>query len=66
MKRHFNIEGSCHPTEHYMINLDERLKAIKELVNNGKYFSITKARQYGKTTTLDALEIGRASCRERV
>lgn len=55
MKRHFNIEGSCHPTEHYMINLDERLKVIKELVDNGKYFSITKARQYGKTTTLDAL-----------
>ena len=55
MKRHFNVEGSCNPTEHYMVNLDNRLQRIKNLVDKGKYFSINRARQYGKTTTLDAL-----------
>ena len=55
MKRYFNLEGSCNPTEHYMVDLDNRLKKIKNLVDNGKYFSINRARQYGKTTTLDAL-----------
>ena len=55
MKRYFNIEGSCHPEEHYMVNLDKRLEQIKNLVDKGKYFSINRARQYGKTTTLEAL-----------
>ena len=55
MKRYFNIEGSCNKTEHYMVNLEIRLRKIKNLVDNGKYFSINRARQYGKTTTLDAL-----------
>lgn len=55
MKRYFNIEGSCNKTEHYMINLGSRLRKIKTLVDSGKYFSINRARQYGKTTTLDAL-----------
>ena len=55
MKRYFNIEGSCHPEEHYMVNLDERLEEIKALVDNKKYFSINRSRQFGKTTTLEAL-----------
>ena len=55
MERYFNIEGSCHPTEHYMINLEQRLCKIKKIVDRGKYFTINRARQYGKTTTLDAL-----------
>ena len=38
-----------------MVNLESRLIKIKNLVDNGKYFSINRARQYGKTTTLDAL-----------
>lgn len=39
------------------MNIDERLKEIKELVGEGKYFTINKARQYGKTTTLmDVIE----------
>ena len=38
-----------------MVNLDERLKAIRALVDAGEYFTINRARQYGKTTTLSAL-----------
>jgi hypothetical protein len=39
-----------------MVDLTDRLKAIKELVDAGKYFTINRARQYGKTTTLTALK----------
>lgn len=56
MARYFNTEGVCKPKEHYMVRLDERLKAIRELyVDRGKYFVINRGRQYGKTTTLRAL-----------
>lgn len=46
MKRYFNTEGSCHSTEHYMVNLDKRLLKIKEFVDSGKYFTMNRARQY--------------------
>lgn len=56
MKRRFNITGSCNQRKHYMVNLDERLKRIKEeYVDEGNYFVINRGRQYGKTTTLRAL-----------
>lgn len=55
--KYFNTEGCCNPEEHYMVNLDDRLKYIKRfLVDRKKYFVINKGRQYGKTTTLAALE----------
>lgn len=54
--KEFNITGTCYPESHYMVNLDSRLAQIKGLVDQGKYFSINKGRQYGKTTTLRALE----------
>ena len=57
MKRRFNTAGSCNPQRHYMVRLDDRLKKIKEdYVDYGSYFVINKGRQYGKTTTLRALE----------
>ena len=57
MKRRFNITGSCNQQKHYMVKLDERLKRIKEdYVDEGSYFIINRGRQYGKTTTLNALE----------
>ena len=52
----FNTTAMCVPSKHYMVNISERIIAIKKLVEAGKYFSINRARQYGKTTTLDALE----------
>lgn len=54
MKR-FNITGSCNPNRHYMVDIQERLEQIKVLVDDGEYFVINRARQYGKTTTLVAL-----------
>lgn len=57
MKRRFNTTGSCSPTRHYMVRLDNRLKMIKDkFVDYGSYFVINRGRQYGKTTTLHALE----------
>lgn len=57
MKRRFNITGSCNPQRHYMVRLDDRLKKIKEdYIDIGNYFIINRGRQYGKTTTLHALE----------
>lgn len=48
----FNVTGDCKPGLHYMVNIDERLKELKVLVDAGSYFTINRARQYGKTTTL--------------
>jgi hypothetical protein len=39
-----------------MVNISERLRQIKNMVDEGQYFTINRARQYGKTTTLRALE----------
>lgn len=55
MKR-FNTTGICKPSRHYMVDITERLEQIKELVDDGEYFVINRARQYGKTTTLVALK----------
>lgn len=51
----FNTTAVCIPEKHYMVDLSERVKEIKKLVDAGKYFTINRARQYGKTTTIDAL-----------
>lgn len=39
-----------------MINLDSRLAEIKKMIDKGQYFCINRGRQYGKTTTLKALQ----------
>ncbi len=55
--RYFNTEGCCRPDLHYMVRLDDRLEQIKkQYIDRGKYFIINRGRQYGKTTTLLALE----------
>lgn len=55
IRKRFNITGVCRPQIHYMVNLDSRLAEIKELIDVGEYFTINKARQYGKTTHIRAL-----------
>ena len=54
MKR-FNTTGICVPELHYMVDLTERVKEIKAMVDQGDYFCVNRGRQYGKTTTLEAL-----------
>ena len=55
MSKVFNVNGACNPNRHYMVNLTPRLEEIKAMVDSGAYFTINRARQYGKTTTLRAL-----------
>ena len=55
MGRKFNVNGDCKPGLHYMVNMDTRLREIRKMVDNGDYFTINRARQYGKTTMLRAL-----------
>lgn len=38
-----------------MVNLETRLEEIKTMIDRGDYFTINRARQYGKTTMLRAL-----------
>lgn len=52
----FNTTAVCIPSMHYMVDISERIKEIKQLIDEGKYFCINRARQYGKTTTLVALK----------
>lgn len=52
----FNTTGVCIPEDNYMVNLSDRMEKIAVLIRNKKYFTINRARQYGKTTTLTALE----------
>lgn len=55
IKRCFNTTGVCQPQKHYMVDIQERLAKVKALVDAGSYFTINRARQFGKTTTLQAL-----------
>ena len=55
MKR-FNTTGLCNPKKHYMVNISEKIEKIKVLIEQEEYFVINRPRQYGKTTTLTALE----------
>ncbi len=55
MAKEFNITGLCLPKEHYMADVSHQLAETTELIEKGKYFTINRPRQYGKTTTLYTL-----------
>lgn len=55
MGKIFNISADCKANRHYMVDIGQRLIEIKKMVDRGDYFTINRARQYGKTTTLRAL-----------
>ena len=56
MAKIFNVTGPCIPTKHYMADISKQIAQIRKMVDEGAYFTINRARQYGKTTTLAALE----------
>ena len=51
----FTTTGICIPEENYMVDITDRLNRIKTMVDTGQYFTINRARQFGKTTTLAGL-----------
>ena len=53
--KEFNTTGVCIPAKHYMVDISGHVEEIRKLVNAGKYFTMNRARQYGKTTTLNVL-----------
>lgn len=56
MKR-FNLTGVCIPEKHYMVDLSEKVDAIiDDYISEGAYFTINRARQFGKTTLLSSLQ----------
>ena len=52
----FNTTGICNSNIHYMVDLSSRLAQVKILVDEGKYLTINRTRQFGKPTMLHALE----------
>lgn len=51
----FNVTGSCNPQRHYMVDTESRFKAVEKMIDSGAYFTINRARQYGKTTMLNMI-----------
>lgn len=54
--KHFNTTGVCLPDRHYMVDVTERVEGIRQMIERGDYFCINRGRQYGKTTTLEAIQ----------
>jgi len=54
--RKFNVTGVCVPTKDYMVDISGKLEQIMRLIDDGCYFTINRARQYGKTTTLSRIQ----------
>lgn len=52
----FNTAGTCRSEDNYMVDITERLEIIRKMVAKGDYFCINRGRQYGKTTTLNAIK----------
>ncbi len=55
MKKKFNTTGICYPELHYMMDNSKKLANVMNLIEGGEYFTISRPRQYGKTTTLHFL-----------
>ena len=55
MRKCFNTTGSCNPQWHYMVDTASRFEAVERLIDSGSYFTINRARQYGKTTMLQTI-----------
>lgn len=57
MPKRFCVTGTCIPEKNYMIDISGRIdQIIRDYIEKGQYFTINRARQYGKTTTLYLLE----------
>ena len=53
--KEFNTTAICIPELHYMVDTTEKIRQIEKLIAHGDYFTINRARQYGKTTTISTL-----------
>ena len=53
MTKEFNTSVTCNPKRHYMVDVTAKMKVFEGLIDDGKYFTITRARQFGKSTSLN-------------
>ena len=54
--KRFNITGICIPELHYMVDTTDKIdEIIHHYIEYDEYFTINRARQYGKSTTLELL-----------
>ena len=53
--KEFNTAAICIPDLHYMVDISDKIQQIEKLIAHGDYFTINRARQYGKTTTISTL-----------
>jgi len=53
MAKEFNTSVTCNPKRHYMVDVTAKMKVFEGLIDDGKYFTITRARQFGKSTSLN-------------
>ncbi|MGB0931231.1 MAG: AAA family ATPase, partial [Chitinophagales bacterium] len=51
----FNTTGVCYSKIHYMMDNSHKISDVMNLIERGKYFTLNRPRQYGKTTTLHFL-----------
>ena len=56
MPKRFKTAGNCIPGINYMVDITSKLDIIEDMIQNGEYFTINRARQFGKTTTLTLLK----------
>lgn len=52
MTKEFNITGLCIPEKHYMVDISRKINRMMEFIEKGRYFTLNRPRQYGKTTAL--------------
>lgn len=51
--KEFHVTGACSPDLHYMVDISGRIEQItRDYIDKEKYFTINRARQYGKTTLM--------------
>ncbi len=53
MAKYFNTEVTCDPERHYMVDTTNKMKVFERLIDKQKYFTINRARQFGKSTSLN-------------
>lgn len=55
-RKRFNITGICIPGQHYMVDISGKIdEIVRDYIECDEYFTINRARQYGKSTTLALL-----------
>ena len=52
MAKEFNTEVTCDPKLHFMVDTTNKMKVFERLIERKKYFTINRARQFGKSTSL--------------